>query len=141
MRYANAISRVAVIGIGGLGHLALQYANKMGCEVTAFSSTEAKKDEAIELGAHYFVNGRDDDAMKKVRQSYDLIIATSPANIDWKPYIRALRPNGNLCFVGMPSAPISVHAAWIQDNQQISGSSIGGRHAMQQMLDFSARHE
>ena len=140
MRYANAASRVGVIGIGGLGHLALQYANKMGCHVTAFSSTEAKRDEAIELGAHEFVNGRDEDAMKKSRLSCDLIIATATANLDWSLYLRALNPGGTLCFVGVPSQPISVHAAALLDNRQVSGSSTGGRHMMQKMLDFSARH-
>lgn len=140
MRYATSMSRVGVIGIGGLGHLALQYANKMGCEVTAFSSSDAKKDEAKELGAHHYVNGRDTDAMKKARQSCDVIIATAPANIDWTPYVRALRPNGTLCFVGVPSEPISVHAGQLQSNLQITGSSIGGRLVMRQMLEFSARH-
>ena len=140
MRYASSTSRVGVIGIGGLGHLALQYANKMGCHVTAFSSTEAKKDEAIELGAHDFVNGGDTDAMKKARRSCDFIIATATANLKWTDYIRALRPNGTLCFVNVPSEPLSFYASQIQDNQQIAGSSIGGRHMMQKMLDFSAGH-
>lgn len=140
LRYATSMSRVGVMGIGGLGHLALQYANKMGCEVIAFSSSEAKKDEAMELGAHHFVNGRDTDAMKKARKACDVIIATAPANIDWTAYIQALRPNGTLCFVGIPSEPISIPVGRLLGNQQVSGSSIGGRHAMREMLDFSARH-
>lgn len=140
MRYATSTSRVGVMGIGGLGHLALQYANKMGCEVTAFSSSEAKKDEAMELGAHHFVNGRDDDAMKKARQTCDVIIATAPANLDWSKYIQALRPNGTLCFVAIPGEPISVKIGQILPNKQVAGSSIGGRHAMREMLDFSTRH-
>ncbi len=141
MRYANSCSRVGVIGIGGLGHLALQYANKMGCHVTAFSSSDAKKDEAMALGAHHYINGSDADAMKKARRSCDLIIATAPANLDWGQYVRALRPNGTLCFVGIPNKPISVYAGQLQDNLQVVGSSIGGRYAMQQMLEFSARHD
>jgi len=141
LHYANATSRVGVMGVGGLGHLALQFANKMGCAVTAFSTTEAKRDEAMQIGTHHFVNGKDADAMKKARRSCDLIIATAPASIDWTPYVRALRPNGVLCFVGVPGAPVSVHVAFLQGNQAISGSSIGGRHLMRQMLDFSAQHD
>lgn len=140
LRYADSTSRVGVIGIGGIGHLALQYANKMGCHVTAFSSTDAKKDEAIELGAHAFINGRDEDALKKARLSCDLIIATATANLDWGRYVNALRNGGTLCFVGIPSQAISVYAGALLTNRQVSGSSTGGRHTMKKMLDFSARH-
>jgi len=140
MRYAKSTSIVGVVGIGGLGHLAVQFARKMGCEVVGFSSTDAKKDEAMELGASHFVNSRDDDALKKARQSCDLIIATATANLNWGRYVRALRPNGTLCFVGVPSEPISVYAGQIQDNLQVTGSSIGGRQAMKDMLNFAARH-
>lgn len=139
-RYATHSKRVGVVGIGGLGHIALQMANKMGCDVTAFSTSDSKRDEAQELGAHHFINGRDADAMKAARRSFDLIISTAPVNIDWTPYIRALRPNGTLCFVGAPSEPISFHAGMLFSNQSVAGSVIGGRQKMREMLDFSARH-
>jgi alcohol/geraniol dehydrogenase (NADP+) len=141
LRYAKHSASVGVVGIGGLGHLALQFANKMGCEVTAFSSSDAKQDEAKELGAHVYINGSDTAAMKAVRRSCDLIIATAPANIDWIPYLRALRPNGVLCFVAAPSEPISFNVGRLFDNQAIAGSSIGGRSAMREMLNFAARHK
>lgn len=140
-RYADHSKRVGVVGIGGLGHLALQMAHRMGCEVTAFSSSDSKRDEAQELGAHHFINGRDESAMRAARRSLDLIISTAPANIDWTPYIRALRPNGTLCFVGAPSKPISFHANMLFSNQSVAGSVIGGRQMMREMLDFSARHD
>ncbi|MEO1166127.1 MAG: NAD(P)-dependent alcohol dehydrogenase [Chloroflexota bacterium] len=141
LRYAESMSHVGVMGIGGLGHLAVQFAAKMGCEVTAFSGSPAKEDEAKELGAHHFVNGRDEDAMKKARNSVDVLIATAPANIDWRPYVRAVRKMGVLCFVGIPSDPISVTMRDIGANKAIAGSVIGGRHEMRQMLDFSAQHD
>jgi alcohol/geraniol dehydrogenase (NADP+) len=121
--------------------LALQFANKMGCEVMAFSSGDAKKDEAKDLGASHYVNSSDAAAMKAIRSSCDLIIATAPANVDWIPYLRALRPNGVLCFVAAPSEPISLNVARIFANQSISGSSTGGRSEMREMLNFAAQHD
>lgn len=141
LHYAESMSHVGVMGIGGLGHLAVQYAAKMGCEVTAFSGTPEKEDEAKELGAHHFVNGRDEDAMKAARNSVDVLIATAPANIDWRPYVRAVRKQGILVFVGIPSDPISITMRDIGANKRIAGSAIGGRYEMRQMLDFSARHD
>lgn len=141
MHYANSNSHVGVIGIGGLGHLALQFANKMGCDVTAFSTTEAKKDEAIQLGAENFINGKDATAMKAMRNTCDVIIATAPANIDWTPYVSALRSNGVLCFVGIPSQPVSMPVGYIMPNKAIAGSSTGGRYEMRQMFEFAARHD
>lgn len=141
VRYAKPMSRVGVIGIGGLGHLAVQYAAAMGCEVTAFSTRDSKKDEAQELGATHFINGKNNDAMRGIRKSLDVIINTVPANIDLKPYLRTLRPNGVLCFVGSPREPISFRVGYIFANQAVAGSSIGGRQTMRDMLDFSARHK
>lgn len=141
VRYAKNSSRVGVMGIGGLGHLALQFANKMGCEVIAFSSSDAKKDEAKELGAHHYVNSSDASAMKAIRGSCDLIISTAPVNIDFTPYFRTMRPNAVMCFVGAPSEPISINISRLFDNQAIAGSSIGGRAKMRDMLNFAARHD
>lgn len=140
-RYATPTSRVGVIGIGGLGHLALQFANKMGCDVTAFSSSDAKKDEAQELGAHHYVNGRDDTVLKAQRRSLDLIISTAPANLSWRRYIQALKPNGVLCFVSTPSEPITFYANQLFNNQAISGSTIGGRQMLRDMMNFAAQQK
>lgn len=140
-RYAKAGTRVGVMGIGGLGHLAIQYAHKMGCNVTAFSTRDSKRDEARQLGANQFINGKDEAAMKSVRNSLDVIIATAPVNIDWTPYINALRPGGTLCFVGAPPQPVPVLIGAILRNKQVAGSVIGGRQAMRDMLRFSALHD
>lgn len=139
VRYATSRSRVGIVGIGGLGHLGLQFANKMGCHVTAFSRGDAKRDESLELGAHEFVNTNDSNAMKKARGSLDVIIATVPANIDWTPYLRTLRPNAILVSAGAASGTSEIHLGRLGNNQAIAGTSIGGRQMMRDMLDFAAR--
>ena len=98
-------SRVGVIGIGGLGHIALQFAKAFGADVTAFSSSKDKEEEAKKLGANHFVNTRDTGALKKVAGSFDLLLTAVNADQDWPGYVNALRPKGSLVFVGVPPAP------------------------------------
>ncbi|HTV16622.1 MAG TPA: NAD(P)-dependent alcohol dehydrogenase [Acidobacteriaceae bacterium] len=137
----NPSARVGVIGIGGLGHLALQFARAFGAEVTAFSTSPAKEDEAMALGAHRFVNSRDTKALKAVEGSQDLILSTVNAAQDWSAYLSALRPHGNLCLVGVPPAPVSVPALpLIADLLCLRGSSTGTPWLMAEMLDVAARH-
>lgn len=134
--------RVGVIGIGGLGHLAVQFAAKMGCEVTAFSTSPSKEAEARTLGAHHFINSKDDAQMKAARRSLDFIISTVNVNLDWDSYIKVLRPDGMLCFVGALSDPIQISTGLLLGNRRsVSGSPIGSRAQMQEMLDFAARHQ
>src|ERR1017187_7914664 len=104
----NPSSRVGVVGIGGLGHLAIQLARVFGAEVTAFSTSAAKEDEARSLGAHRFVNTRESKAMREVAGTFDFILTTINADQDWMAYIHALRPTGTLCFVGVPPSPIAI---------------------------------
>jgi uncharacterized zinc-type alcohol dehydrogenase-like protein len=138
---ANATTRVGVVGIGGLGHMALQFADKLGCHVTAFSSSDAKRDEAQQLGADDYINTSDAANLKQARRSQDLVIVTATANLDWKNYVRVLRPNGILCFVSAPDAPLSVPIGWLMgDHRSVTGSSIGGRARMREMLAFAAQH-
>ena len=106
----NPSSRVGIVGIGGLGHLAIQFARVFGADVTAFSTSLAKEEEARALGAHHFVNSRESKAMKEVAGSLDFILTTVNADQDWGTYLQALRPNGSLWFVGVPPSPVSVHA-------------------------------
>ena len=137
----DSSKRVGIIGIGGLGHLAVQFANRLGCEVTAFSSSEAKADEAKELGAHQFVNSRDTSVLKPLRDEFDFILSTVSANLDWGEYIKLLRPNGVLCLVGVPSEPLQVPVGQILSQQRaVTASSIGGGVRMREMLDFASRH-
>jgi alcohol/geraniol dehydrogenase (NADP+) len=137
----NPSSRVGVIGIGGLGHLAIQFARVFGAEVTAFSTSAAKEEEARTLGAHRFVNSRESKALKETSGTLDLIISTVNADQDWGVYIQALRPTGTLCFVGVPPSPVAIHAfPLISGLRSISGSPIGSPHRIKEMLDVAARH-
>lgn len=137
----NPSSRVGIVGIGGLGHLALQFARTFGAEVTAFSSSVAKEEEARALGAHHFVNSRESKAMKEVANSLDFILNTANADEDWGVYMQALRPTGTLCFVGVPPSPVSVHAfSLINGMRSVSGNPTGSPSRIKEMLDVAARH-
>jgi len=137
----NPSTRVGVVGIGGLGHLAIQFARIFGAEVTAFSTTIAKEEEARTLGAHHFVNSLESKAMKEVAGSLDFILTTVNADQDWGAYLQALRPNGALWFVGVPPSPVSVHAfPLIAGQRTIGGSPVGSPFRLREMLDVAARH-
>lgn len=137
----NPSSRVGIIGIGGLGHLAIQFARVFGAEVTAFSTSLAKEDEARSLGAHHFVNSRESKAMKDVAGSFDFILNTANADQDWNVYVQALRPKGILCFVGVPPSPVSLHAfPLVSGTRTVLGSPIGSPQRIREMLDVAARH-
>src|ERR1700732_428593 len=134
-------SRVGVIGIGGLGHLGIQFAQAFGAEVTAFSTSKDKEAEARELGAHQFVNTRDTGALKKVAGSFDFLLSTVSADQDWQGYVNALRPKGMVCVVGVPSSPLSLQAfPLIAGQKAVAGSPIGSPRDLHEMLDVAARH-
>lgn len=134
-------SRVGVIGIGGLGHLAIQFARVFGAEVTAFSTSSEKEEEARNLGAHRFVNTRETRTLKEMGTCLDFIISTINADQDWATYIQALRPNGTLCFVGIPPSPVTASAfPLISGMKTITGSPIGSPHRIREMLDVASRH-
>jgi len=134
-------SRVGVIGIGGLGHMGVQFASAFGAEVTAFSTSKDKEKEAKELGAHHFVNTRDTGALKKVAGSFDFLLSTVSADQDWAAYVNALRPKGTLCIVGAAPSPIQLSAfALIGGQKALSGSPTGSPRDLHEMLDVAARH-
>jgi uncharacterized zinc-type alcohol dehydrogenase-like protein len=134
-------SRVGVIGIGGLGHIGIQFAKAFGAEVTAFSTSKDKEGEAKLLGAHQFVNTRDTGALKKVAGSFDFLLSTVGADQDWQGYVNALRPKGVMCVVGAPPSPIQVQAfSLIGQQKGISGSPTGSPRDLHEMLDVAARH-
>lgn len=134
-------SRVGVIGIGGLGHIGIQFARAFGAEVTAFSTSKDKEMEAKELGAHRFVNTRDTGALKKVAGSFDFLLSTVNADQDWQGYLNALRPKGTLCLVGAPPSGIQIQAfSLIGSQRAISGSPTGSPQDLHEMLDVAARH-
>jgi uncharacterized zinc-type alcohol dehydrogenase-like protein len=134
-------SRVGVIGIGGLGHMGLQFANAFGAEVTAFSTSKNKEEEAKTMGAHHFINTRDTGALKKVAGSFDLLLATVSADQDWAGLIAALRPKGTLCVLGVPPSALQIPAfALISGQKQLAGSPTGSPRDIHEMLDVAARH-
>jgi len=134
--------RVGVVGIGGLGHLALAFLNKWGCDVTAFSSSAGKTDEAIKLGAHRVVNSKDDAAMKKLAGSLDFILVTVNATLNWPAYINALAPRGRLHFVGAVLEPVALPVfPLIMGQKSVSGSPLGSPATTAAMLAFCARHQ
>ncbi|MGD0732509.1 MAG: NAD(P)-dependent alcohol dehydrogenase [Terracidiphilus sp.] len=137
----NPSSRVGIVGIGGLGHIAIQFARVFGAEVTAFSTSAGKEEEARAFGAHHFVNSRESKALKEIAGTQDLILNTANADQDWGIYIQALRPTGTLCFVGVPPSPVSVQAfPLISGQRTISGSPIGPPNRLREMMDVAARH-
>ncbi len=134
--------RVGVIGIGGLGHLALQFLNKWGCDVTAFTSSASKRDEAVRLGAHRAVSSKDAEAMKSIRGSLDFIISTVDATLDWQAILETLGPRGRLHVVGAVPEPIPVSAfTLLMAQRSVSGSPSGSPGTIATMLDFCARHK
>jgi len=134
--------RVGVIGIGGLGHMALQFLNKWGCEVTAFTSSDSKRQEALKLGAHDTVNSRDSAQMKKLAGSLDFILVTANVPLDWEVILGALAPKGRMHMVGAVLEPIPVPAfTLISAQKTISGTPLGSPATTSKMLDFCARHD
>lgn len=134
-------ARVGVIGIGGLGHLALQFADKMGRDVTALSTSPDKEAEARAFGAAHFIATRDETQMRAARGTLDVLISTVTVDLKWSDYMRLLRPNGRLIFVGASPGKLDVRIGPLTSYQYaISGSSIGGRPVMREMLAFAARH-
>ena len=108
MHHVTATSRVGVIGIGGLGHIAIKLLHAMGCEVTAFSSNPAKEKEVLAMGADKVVNSRDPQALKSLAGQFDLIINTVNVDLDWQPYFEALAHGGNFHTVGAVMKPLPV---------------------------------
>jgi uncharacterized zinc-type alcohol dehydrogenase-like protein len=133
--------KVAVIGIGGLGHLALQFLHAWGCEVTAFTSSEDKREKALGLGAHHALNSRDEKAIEAAASRFDLIISTVNVKLDWNLYLGTLKPRGRLHFVGATLAPLDIGVfSLIMAQRSVSGSPVGSPATIAKMLKFAARH-
>jgi uncharacterized zinc-type alcohol dehydrogenase-like protein len=139
--HARSTSRVGIIGIGGLGHMAVKFAAAFGCNVTAFTSSENKFDEAKGFGANHVVSSKDSAAIKKLGGSFDLLISTVNVPLDWDAMISTLAPHGRLHIVGVVTEPIPV-VPWslIVGERSMSGSPFGSPVATRTMLDFAARH-
>ncbi|MGA7837772.1 MAG: NAD(P)-dependent alcohol dehydrogenase [Ignavibacteriaceae bacterium] len=133
--------KVGVIGIGGLGHMAVQFLNAWGCEVTAFTSSEKKKTEALKLGADQTLDSRDQSAIAGAAGQFDFIISTVNVKLDWNTYISTLKPKGRLHFVGATLEPLDIAAfSLIGAQRSVSGSPVGSPETISKMLDFAVQH-
>lgn len=132
--------RVGIVGIGGLGHLALQFAAAWGCEVTAISSSPRKRDEALEFGAHHFIASGEGDGLARAAGSFDVILSTVSADLPWNDYLAALKPQGILSIVGIPENDLRIGALpLLMSEKRISGGVPASRQETVDMLDFAAR--
>ncbi len=133
--------RVGIMGLGGLGHMAVKLAASMGAEVTVLSTSPAKEADAKELGAHKFVVTKDKEALKSIRNYFDFIINTVSANHDLKMYMNLLTLDGTMILLGAPPEAPQLHAMnLIKKRRRIAGSLIGGIPETQEMLDYCAEH-
>ena len=134
-------TRVAVMGLGGLGHLGVKLAKALGCDVTVLSHSASKETDALALGADAFVATSDVEALRAQRNSFDLILNTVSADIPLAPYLSALALNGTLVLLGLPGKPIELRAANLMGQRRsLSASSIGGIRQTQELLDFCGEH-
>lgn len=138
---ASPGGRLAVIGMGGLGHLAVRFAHAMGHEVTVFTTSPDKQAEAERFGAHEVVDAREDSAYRASARRFDLVLSTAPADLPWNRVLRTLRPFGLLCIVGVPGQPICVEGGELMGaSKGLVGSGIGGSRDILDMLEFAAEH-
>ncbi len=132
--------RVAVVGIGGLGHMAVQFLNKWGCDVTAISTSPDKEEAARSYGAHHFINAKADGALEAAKWKFDFILVTANADLPWDKYVAALRPGGKLHLVGAAPKVEATVAPLLSGEKSIGASPIGSPGTIHTMLDFAARH-
>ncbi|KPF62173.1 hydroxyacid dehydrogenase [Porphyrobacter sp. AAP60] len=131
-------SKVAVAGLGGLGHMGVKLAAAMGAEVTVLSRSESKRDDAAKLGAHAFLNTEDKAAMKAARGTFDMVLNTIPVRHDVVPYLHLLRIDGVQVLVGLIGPMPEIHTGVLLGRKVLTGSGIGGLAETQEMLDFCA---
>jgi uncharacterized zinc-type alcohol dehydrogenase-like protein len=133
--------KVAIVGMGGLGHMGVKIAAALGAEVTVLSQSLSKEEDGKAFGAHHYYATKDAETFKKLRGEFDLIINTVSADIDVDAYLSTLALNGSLVFVGAPEKPQSFRAfSLIGGRRSLAGSNIGGIRETQEMLDFCAEH-
>lgn len=133
--------KVGVIGLGGLGHMAVKLANAMGANVVVFTTSQSKVEDAKRLGAHDVVISKDAETMSSHMRSFDFILDTVSAPHDYNIYLNLLKRDGNMVLVGLPDKPPELYAgSLIMGRRKLGGSLIGGIAETQEMLDFCAEH-
>ncbi|MFV2058759.1 MAG: NAD(P)-dependent alcohol dehydrogenase [Thiohalomonadales bacterium] len=137
----SSTDKVAVVGVGGLGHMALQFLNAWGCKVTAFTSTIDKKKELLEMGAHEVISSSDSAELESVAGQFDYIISTVNVKLDWNAILNTLKSKGRLHFVGATLDPLDINAmSLIMGQRSISGSPVGSPATIAKMLNFAVQH-
>nr|WP_207310213.1 NAD(P)-dependent alcohol dehydrogenase [Rubinisphaera italica] len=137
----SPMSKVAVVGIGGLGHMALQFLNAWGCEVTAISRSRDKEEEARELGAHEYIATDEDEPFEDVQSKFDMVLNTTNAMLPWDDYIATLAPKGVLHTVGAAPKVEATVFPMIMGQKSLKSSPLGSIATTQKMLEFCARHD
>ena len=138
----QAKDKVAVVGIGGLGHIALKFLNAWGCDVTAFTSSESKKQEALEMGAKDTLNSNNVEEIQSAANRFDFIISTVNVKLDWNLFISTLKPKGRLHFVGATLEPLDIGVfPLIMGQRSVSGSPVGSPSTIAKMLEFAKLHK
>lgn len=133
--------KVAIIGLGGLGHMGLKLAHAMGAEVTVLSHSLKKQEDGKRLGADHFYATSNPETFQKLQSTFDLIINTVSAEMDWNQYLSLLKLDGSMVIVGIPDKAIPVGAfPLVMGRRSLSGSLIGGIKETQEMLDFCGKH-
>ena len=141
-KYTSSGDHVAVLGLGGLGHFAVKFAAAMGHEVTVLSTSPSKREAAKELGADRLVDTTKEGALDELRGTFDCIINTAPASLDWEAYIATLAPNGVFAQVGAAPQPLEVSAfSLLAQDKQVVGSHIGSPDKIREMLRFAAQND
>jgi len=134
--------KVAVVGLGGLGHMAVKLAAAMGAEVTVLSTSDRKKEDALRFGAKHFINTSDRSIFKKYANHFDFMLNTAAGNIDLSAYLGLINRDKTMVLVGIPEDQLSIApAALIMKRKQLAGSLIGGIKETQEMLDFCGKHD
>ncbi len=133
--------KVAIVGLGGLGHMGVKFAHSFGAEVTVITTSGHKAEDARRLGAHHVLVSKNPDEIRNARGQFDFILDTVSADHDLNTYLSLLRHDGKLVIVGAPEAPSPVHAfSLIGGRKTLAGSAIGGIKETQEMLDYCAEH-
>ena len=133
--------KVAIVGLGGLGHMGVKIASAMGAEVTVLSQTMKKQSDGMKMGAKHFFATSDESTFKKLSGTFDIIINTVSADIDLNAYLGLLRTDGHMVLVGVPEKPMMIHPfPLIMGRRSLAGSLIGGIKETQEMLDFCGKH-
>ncbi|NLR96449.1 NAD(P)-dependent alcohol dehydrogenase [Rhizobium sp. P38BS-XIX] len=133
--------KVAIVGMGGLGHMGVKIAHAMGADVTVLSQTLSKKEDGLRIGADHYYATSDAETFKTLAGTFDLIIMTVGIAVDWNAYLNLLKVDGSMVVVGAPEHPVPVHAfSLIPGRRSLSGSMIGSIKETQEMLDFCGKH-